>query len=510
METKKGVNPSISVAHHMSKSHRAFQSGSHRRHQPQSKPTAAHQQHQQQQQGEESKKHQQHLNQNQHKPHHDKQPRALPTLKDVFAWDRVVAPVTRVQLVALREHFEQHKDVVELYNRLAAQAKNPKKLSSEEQLAILLFSMSYKLTTLHVTRHKQYLSCLVCYDEHGVPMIELLDRLTYGDHVRLLKGRLLEGALEKLPHLRNEPEVIVKVYYSPRGHDKENPRSVKTCKHECSVYESIGSPSPYIPLKAFIWESAQVLVMKPLSPIDERHNPYEIGFQVVEQLWTLFQTNRAHSDLKPENIMAEYNHDHKRNKGPVVNFRLIDFEGCTKQQGSRPGQLNRRAYTKDFTMQDKKHDIDTSGYWDLRELVGVVNFLVGAGKGKRLHRFDHLHKMESPLLQKIDAYVQSLPRNHNKITVKHMERLQELFAKGVEERGGERYDSKMLRLLVKQQEEQKNRRHHKQSQQQPAGAKVANGIVLQDIRKDQKFGHKTRSRHRRDKHHAHSQHNKNI
>lgn len=323
--------------------------------------------------------------------------------------------IIQIQLIQLEPFFRKSVRVNQLYKNIIKHYKG--KLSKEEQNTIFQFCMLKKLSVMRVTDDEKYLSSLVCYDKNGVPMVELRSIITKGSHVRLVNGRLLDPALEIVPQYRTTPECVVKIYYS------EKHGQIRTCDFEVQVYEEMGCPSPYIPIEAYIWNGARVLIMKKMSPLHHKiDDGHEVGIQILPQLQQVFELPRTHSDIKPENIMAE-----PSDKEGERIYKLIDFQGCTKKWGKRKGTLERRTYSPHWTSQSRNHEIDTTAKNDLIELGYTMNSLVGKRKYGSSDKFDVKQEMQSNRLIKYMDHVDKLPNNHFAVTRKVMMDLQNIL-----------------------------------------------------------------------------------
>jgi hypothetical protein len=338
--------------------------------------------------------------------------------------------VVHIQLVQLQPFFQNHERVNAMYKQILRHSHGFK-LTKEHKDEIFRYCMLKKLSVMRVTGQDEYLPSLVCYDKNGMPLVELRNTIVKGSHVRLVNGRLLDPALQIVPQMRTLPECVVKIYYSKKHNQ------IRTCDFEVQVYEELGCPSPYIPIEAYIWTGARVLVMKKMTPLShEFDDGHEVGRQVLPQLQKVFELPRTHSDIKPQNIMAEAN---PADGGKTHIYKLIDFLGCSKKWGSNPGMLERRTYSPHWTSQDKTHDIDTSAKNDLIELGYTMNSLVGKSRLGDKKEFDVKENMLSGRLTKYMNYVKKLPDNHFAITPKVITDLQNILSKKSEEKNKKKH-----------------------------------------------------------------------
>lgn len=289
--------------------------------------------------------------------------------QSIYQWNNT-PDILKHQIEVLSEHFKTNEDVKNEYKRLKEDYESMKlgdKIYKGKELhKVFLHTCIFKHISALQASKSRFFKDLLCYNERGEPIIELVDNITVGKYVKLFSARFI--CPENYPDWGNRP-IVVKLYESRDG--------IHTTNFEIDMYRYLGDPSPSLGVNAYLW-NIPVLVMKPMKPLCADDDELDIGIQVLEQLPALHQFT-VHSDIKPDNIMRE------KGTKPRI-YRLIDFGGCARERlsdGKKSG-FKRRTWSAKWTTQ-KRRAVVTNPKYDLLELghtLTALKFMRESGKNR--------------------------------------------------------------------------------------------------------------------------------
>lgn len=228
----------------------------------------------------------------------------MSTIKNYFK----LSDSLKEQLSTLESHFFNNTKVLKQYRRYVKKNNDRimQTLETTDNIESILFHTAV-LDTIspRVLLEPKWFEEVYCYHESCDPdkRIYLKKLIKTGKHAIVIEGVY-----------RGHP-IIVKWYNSGK----------RDTNYEIDFYRKLkkmGCDLPWFSNKFYFW-GQRVLVLEKLESLSGADNAYQIGSDVISQLWLLHKIG-IHCDIKPGNIMKK-----------IINGRpkylLIDYGGVTQE-----------------------------------------------------------------------------------------------------------------------------------------------------------------------------------